>query len=1339
MSIIAYIFKGWGKTLSYPIVAFLAFAFSIVMSSFAAEARSITGVERISSSGEMSLKVTFEAGEPGDNHALYIAYDTEDKGADISDWAELQRGCIVAADATSATIPVSPHLTGKGYTVCRVFLTTSAAPYDTQIEYLRQTGSQYIDTGIRPDATSVAVMDTKFDSNDPTQQRFFGISSGDDATAGFSFDCYINGKGKFASACKDGKGDWKEAAAFTKDRVRISLSAKDKHRIVITNLVTGAQIVDKTWSTSCDAASVTNLLVFALHTVKNSAASIPADRFAKGARLYSFTMSNSSGVLCDYKPCKLRDPVLGNRVGVYDAVTKTIIYSASGTDFDAVNSGSPVACSSLLDDEEQLAAAPSATGLFLDYTWSGTAENWGDANVWTLDGENATWTDGNNAIFATANATATLAADVSANSITFSADATVAGTGTSDLSVKSVSVDPGVSAAISAPISSAFEKTGAGVLTLTQDRTTATIVKEGTLKMDGATVAELTLGTDGGAPVAFDYGGQELVKNAHSLDYLVTGSTVMLTNGIFSTASGYDLNIRNDTFTMPSVLTIAKDAVVRQSAKGKKVYLNYVNGAATINVIGGMLGNIEGCAEVYLQHKSADGRLDINVLDGGLVYFPCTIYALCGNDTARTSPALCLTVFNSAFVGGTFNFGTRYDSNKYVPTNPTGVFAATNSVISIGDTFKIGRNSQVDGKTGGRYTADFEDCTVTAKTFAVYYDCLLNNARFNGSRFVFNAAGGNIVASDDEANWFTVGEDGLIIDTQDFTATLNANLGGSGVVTKVGAGTLTVSRNQATTGGFNVSAGTLALNPGLTFAGSISVADGAKLDINAANTVNVRSLAFSEGSSLNIASYIGTTPLAVSTDVTLPESGTVNLTLDGGAFGEGVYAIYSNSKVTEEEGAKFSFSAADNLVGEWSVADNILILTVGEIDPNAWTGRGGDGKMSNGANWGGGIVPVAGADIDFSGLSGDTAIIADAGRKFGAVTMGAGVITFTNNLTATSFSDMSKIAVAADSTVTIDSDITITESSQRLCSNIAAGGKLRITGVLEVEQPSGNFQFSSSNAAGAVVVVGGIVMNTGSTSAGVLMNVKSLALGENGIAFTNNSPFRLISKPVVYALGERTVLGTNGRGLFRGNNAPFTFCTTQFESDQPATITLDARVTGVADYWAQWAVTGCGRFVTTAASGTNRGWTIEEGATFSQHPDFDTSSETSGQNYVVSSNATLEVGASGTLYVNGKTLTLADRASLGFNFTERATAPVFALGNKYTPTLTVGGAVAVKLSGVRPRAGEHVLTACGGFDADGVTVSLAEGAPKWAKGVYVNEDGNIVLDVKPRGMMIIVK
>ncbi len=35
--------------------------------------------------------------------------------------------------------------------------------------------------------------------------------------------------------------------------------------------------------------------------------------------------------------------------------------------------------------------------------------------------------------------------------------------------------------------------------------------------------------------------------------------------------------------------------------------------------------------------------------------------------------------------------------------------------------------------------------------------------------------------------------------------------------------------------------------------------------------------------------------------------------------------------------------------------------------------------------------------------------------------------------------------------------------------------------------------------------------------------------------------------------------------------------------------------------------------------------------------------------------------------------------------------------------------------------------------------SLAAGTPKWVKGVSVNGDGNIVITVNPKGLMIIFK
>ena len=118
------------------------------------------------------------------------------------------------------------------------------------------------------------------------------------------------------------------------------------------------------------------------------------------------------------------------------------------------------------------------------------------------------------------------------------------------------------------------------------------------------------------------------------------------------------------------------------------------------------------------------------------------------------------------------------------------------------------------------------------------------------------------------------------------------------------------------------------------------------------------------------------------------------------------------------------------------------------------------------------------------------------------------------------------------------------------------------------------------------------------------------------------------------------------------------------------------------------------------------------------------------------SGTTLAVAESGTATVGGN-LTLNDGACLGFNFTNRTTAPTLAIASG--KTVTASGTVKVKVSGIWPKGGTYPLTSGGGFA--GVAVALDEtDKPKWAAGVSVDETtGNIVLEVKPRGTAIIVR
>lgn len=1045
-------------------------------------------------------------------------------------------------------------------------------------------------------------------------------------------------------------------------------------------------------------------------------------------------------------------PVAGDDIDFTIAVPNAAIDADIDATFGKVYLGTgdiPAFIGSLtataVNDLTRMQAYDTATANFIftlaaptgqDFTWNGAAAaNWWATDIWTYNSAASSWYDNNTAVFNTANATATLNANVTAESVVFGEDATIVtnGTDAATLTVPTVSVAQNVSATIAAPTSGALEKTGAGTLTLTESRTDATTVTAGTLKMDGATVSTLTLGTNGGAPVVFDYGGQPKAGNVNS--YLVKGSCVTLTNGTFTMSN------LNDGTALPSVLTIAKDATL-QSTSGTALF--DAAGEATVNIAGGTWRKSSN-NKTTIQDYSANGRLNINVTDGGTFASQQDVYCMVYEGTEVTeTPSLYMKLVESTLAARNFYFPNVSQPANKLPVRPTGVLAATNSTITVATTFAIGRNTQ-DAKTAGSFTADFENCVVTTQWFIVNHDRPLNNARFNNTRFVFRTDGA-IEARTGEDKWITVGDDGLTLDTQAYACSLNANLGGSGAVTKIGTGMLTVTSNQTSTAAFNVNEGTNAVNGGVSISRPMTIASGATLKVDATDTASISSLTLAAGSTLNIASYVGKTPLAL-TLLTLPAEGTVNLTLNGDAFPQGVYSICSAPDVTAAEGDKFTFTTTDELVGNWSVDDGTLILTVGEIPGNYWTGRGGDGKMSTGANWGSGEVPAAGSDIDLSGITAATTIIADANRTFGAVMMGTGVITFTNAMAATSFTDTAKIAVAADSTVTLDGDLVFADSTttKYIVYTVAEGGVFRVTGRIELTGFTGGGYLGGSvaNTCPGTIAAKGLFNDCTKDThnyprfvlgRGVNNYQGTWAIGSDGLDgsggfqvaescasakivaeadFVDSANICNRRSLVIDAAGHEVALGTNtlagSGGIYGGGN----------------TTIVGRRV--VANY-------DVGNMTTWAAS-LNNPFTVNSGATLALAHGTDL-----GNGVVaVQDGGTLEVAESGTVTLKGD-LSLADGAVLGFNFTERRNDPVLALASGKSVVFTEGAStnIVVKVSGdVWPTGGEKVLTTCGGFNAE--IVSLAAGAPKWASGLTVNGDGNIVLSVKPKAMVIVVR
>ena len=929
-----------------------------------------------------------------------------------------------------------------------------------------------------------------------------------------------------------------------------------------------------------------------------------------------------------------------------------------------------------------------------DFTWNGgTSANWSTTDAsWLYNSAASVWYDNNNAIFNTADATATLTADAEANSLAFNQNATVAGSAT--LTVPTVSVAADVSATISAPTAGALEKTGAGTLTLGSSRTEQTMLTEGTLAMaNGATldVTKLTLGIDPAKPVALNLGGAglsaDLTARMSATVGGEAGGSVAIDNGAITNTA--DLRVRNGS------LTLGSDAQVTMNGSDLWVCVGG-NGTGDESVTTNDAYLVLDGASIKERVIGNDTRLAIG--DYGKYPSKATMIVKNGGSyTTDNSAYVAAGCEGHLVIDGEGSSVTAYqlhfceaarcaaDENGY-------------AVVTNGGTLVVDRLGYGSGKGEGYF-------------------------RFDGGTLRAKTTNQTLLPAHEKLHYI-VGAEGGTIDNDGKNITIAKGFAGSGTLNLTGSGTTTFAAGVGAEGG-------------------VSVASGTTLTVNGATPSTLGSLTLAAGSTLDIANYNGTTPVSAGA-LALPSEGTVNLKLNGGAFGKGIYAICAAQGVTAADGGKFSFSTENDLASSWSVEDGTLVLTVGIVDPNAWTGRGGDGRMSTAANWGGGEVPAAGANIDLSGISADTTIIADANRTFGAVTMGDGVITFTNSFAATSFSDTSKVAVGADSIVTIEGDLVFGSNvTACVCYSIAAGGMFAVTGdiIASAEHTGYVIPCIGQDSIPGTISCKGIVNNCGSSGDRFYLvrdtsdTLANWLVGEDGISGSkrfrignhNNSHANIsartnftVSADIVQqrnltldTAGYTITLGTNtaakAGGILPASSAGLT--------------TIAGSGTVVANY-------NVDDLSPTATSKVGP-FTVADGATLALKP----GSNLGTGLLTVQSGATLAVPESGTVTLGGD-LTLDDGAILAFNWTERAVAPQLALSSG--KTMTVNGAVKVKIAegSLRPTGGEKLLTTCGGFDAG--TVTLAEDSPKWVRGLSVN-DGNIVLDVKPMGTVILFR
>ncbi|MBR2920700.1 MAG: hypothetical protein IKC27_05040 [Kiritimatiellae bacterium] len=1074
-----------------------------------------------------------------------------------------------------------------------------------------------------------------------------------------------------------------------------------------------------------------------------------------------------------------------------------------------------------INDLERMTAYDTATDGFVftlaapsgqDLVWNGgDTENWNATDKsWLCNGAASAWYDHNNAVFNVDGATATLTKNAAPDALVFSQSATIAGTAT--LTVSTVSVAADVAATITAPTDGELSKTGEGSLTLGSSRTEQTTLSEGTLAMaSGATLdwSKLTLGTDPAKPVSLNLGGAGLSADLTSRMSATVGG-----------AAGGSVAIDNGAITNTTTLRVWNGSLTL----GRDMQVT-MNGSDTWVCVGGNNSDDESVTtkDAYLVLDGASIKERVSGLTtrlgiGDFGSYPSKATMIVKNGGSFTTD-------NSAYVAqgceghlvidGEGSSVTAYqllfcnaarcldDENGYV-------------VVTNGGTLVVDRLGYGSGKGEGYF-------------------------RFDGGTLRAKTTNETLLPAHEKLHYI-VGELGGTIDNNGKNITIAKVFSGPGMIDLTGSGKTT-----------------FAAGVGVDAEGGVYVDTDTTLTINGATQSYLGMLILQKGSTLDIAIPASDIAAFAATELLIPEEGAVTLTSGGGAFGEGLYAICKMSGVTAEAGAKFApLISTETLEFEWSVVDNTLMLTVGAIDGNTWTGSANDSNLSNPKNWLGGAVPTSGTvtintsgtltvgdkfnpdvivfpetcgDITISGENSITGIMAITNLSSSTCTFAVpvsfankidvyqtayyytdgsstgdsheqagGHVRFAGGVTGTGFAEgtthrldgaytipatagwvantQNNVWTLPDATAAGGSSfITITGSSHDVPGTtdtsmllIGSGcafttgvvrtskrlsyriyGEYVVTNELEVALTS-DTSIAQRYSAGGKYKFEKLTLSDSGTSDGYIFwlansttregAAKQVYIGAGGVSINaaENKNTALscgtLASDVTHLYPWHSDYSINGKGgstrdliIFRATNLY-----TDDENGVARTVTLN----GVADVRAALTVKGSGRFQVNS-NGMNGegsrigGITVADSATLA----YASGADLGAGAVTVGASATMEIASGEHTFDGG--LTLNDGATLAFNFTERTVTPQIAIAEG--KTLTVNGAVKVKIPADSkwPTGGEKILTTCGGFDAEGVTVSLAEGAPKWAKSVYVNADGNIVLDVKPMGTRVIVR
>ena len=605
---------------------------------------------------------------------------------------------------------------------------------------------------------------------------------------------------------------------------------------------------------------------------------------------------------------------------------------------------------------------------------------------------------------------------------------------------------------------------------------------------------------------------------------------------------------------------------------------------------------------------------------------------------------------------------------------------------------------------------------------------------FNGGTLQANAAyenyGGLIYGNVD----VTVNEGGGTIDNGGFNVSIGAVLDGTGGLTFKGRGTTT-------------------LNGAVTYEGATTIEVGTAVVVASADNIGGGLVLTVPATAPADGVY---TVLSVSGDETLEEftlpDAPENCSLRLSADKKSLLCIYGDPQNTWIGGASGSLSDATGwslgfvpTSGDSCVINNALAasLAVGDtFAPSAIT----FGESSAAVTINGGELSnitkienrssvrhvfncaVSGNEIDFRNTS-------HCCEFRGGITLASATFTGTASETAKGlvgkwhftegWTPVSNNRIYGNSSVTVDGELlnsnnmsiesgaVVTAATMRATTSTYPvynnSGRLVITGMIDI-QATADFSLARQESQNATIIAGGIVYNTGNWP---WLNAKTLVLGADGIKFdsSHNNNLRFSGTPTLYARDAATTLhkGKDDRQAYTiDNGKTLTVCTTQFDSSEPSTITIDGKIVGKYDnnHTGGMAVTGCGTLVFNSVSTFTGG---------------------------------LSVGGTATVKVNEGCTPGSGVITLGAGtkLVLSATSNTYTLNNALN--LPTEGTATIRIDGRRLKSGPHVIAPVASGTADNVVFDGNSTALAGRKATLRVEGGKLYLTIKPDGTMIIVR